>query len=75
MPLEPDVRAAPPAACSFVQFAHSPKTSTTWAAAVKPFSAAMRFAHASTSSAAISTVSPQLRQMRWWWWPVVEHAR
>jgi hypothetical protein len=54
----------PPAACNAVQFAQSPKTSTTCAAPVNPCSAAIAFAHASTSSAAISTVSPQLRQMR-----------
>ena len=58
-----------------MQFAQSPNTSTTCAAPVNPCSAATRFAHASTSSAAISTVSPQLRQIRWWWWPVVLQAR
>jgi len=37
--------------------------------------AAVDAAQASMSSASISTVRPQERQIRWWWWPGEAHAR
>ena len=67
----------PPAASAArrVHSAQSPKTSTTWLGAVKPLRAATSCAQDSTSSAAISTVFPQTRQMRWWWWVPGVQAR
>jgi hypothetical protein len=47
------------------QSAHTPKMSTTWLGSAKPWPAATSLAHASTGSASISTVLPQLRQIRW----------
>ena len=45
--------------------AQSPKMSTMCSASMKPFAAAVRRAHCSTSVASISTATPHDRQMRW----------
>ena len=47
-----------------------PKISSVWLTSANPCSAAIASVHRSTAGPSTSTVAPQARQTRWWWWRV-----
>ena len=51
-----------------------PKISSVWLTSAKPCSAAIVRVQRSTAGPSTSTVRPQLRHTRWWWWES-EHRR